>query len=99
MKELYVNKNKYIRLRIAKVGCTYRADISINKYAYDKNEERYYEINFDVFSPYDYSSEEETFEKIEELTCGTYDFETQTINLLIKNQKRLIDEINKIKEK
>ena len=24
---------------------------------------RYYEINFDVFSPYDYSSEEETFEK------------------------------------
>ncbi len=55
MKELYVNKNKYIRLRITKVGCTYRADISINKYAYDKNEERYYEINFDVFSPYDYS--------------------------------------------
>lgn len=40
-----------------------------------------------------------SFEKIEELTCGTYDFETQTINLLIKNQKRLIDEINKIKEK
>lgn len=39
-----------------------------------------------------------SFEKIEELTCGTYDFETQTINLLIKNQKRLIDEINKIKE-
>lgn len=66
MKELYVNKNKYIRLRIAKVGCTYRADISINKYAYDKNEERYYEINFDVFSPYDYSSEEETFEKAKE---------------------------------
>lgn len=66
MKELYANKNKYIRLRITKVGCTYRADISINKYAYDKNEERYYEINFDVFSPYDYSSEEETFEKAKE---------------------------------
>ena len=59
MKELYVNKNKYIRLRIAKVGCTYRADMSINKYAYDKNEERYYEINFDVFSPYDYADENE----------------------------------------
>lgn len=39
-----------------------------------------------------------SFEKIEELTCGTYDFEKQTINSLIKNQKRLIDEINKIKE-
>ena len=59
MKELYVNKNKYIRLRITKVGCTYRADMSINKYAYDKNEERYYEINFDVFSPYDYADENE----------------------------------------
>lgn len=39
-----------------------------------------------------------SFEKIEELTCGIYDFEKQTINSLIKNQKRLIDEINKIKE-
>lgn len=39
---------------------------TLNKYAYDKNEERYYEINFDVFSPYDYSSEEETFEKAKE---------------------------------
>lgn len=39
------------------------------------------------------------FEKIEELTCGAYDFEKQTINSLIKNQKRLIDEINKLKEK
>lgn len=39
------------------------------------------------------------FEKIEELTCGVYDFERQTINSLIKNQKKLIDEINKLKEK
>lgn len=39
---------------------------TLNKYAYDKNEERYYEINFDVFSPYDYSSEKETFEKAKE---------------------------------
>jgi hypothetical protein len=53
MKELYVNKNKYIRLRIAKVGCTYRADISINKYAYDKNEERYYEIYFDAYKKFE----------------------------------------------
>ena len=66
MIKIWINENKYIRLRIAKVGCTYRADISINKYAYDKNQERYYEINFDVFSPYDYSSEEETFEKAKE---------------------------------
>lgn len=38
------------------------------------------------------------FEEIEELTCGTYDFEKQTINSLIKNQRRLIDEVNKLKE-
>lgn len=38
------------------------------------------------------------FEEIEELTCGTYDFEKQTINSLIKNQRKLIDEINKLKE-
>ncbi len=37
------------------------------------------------------------FIEIEELTCGAYDFEKQTINLLIKNQKKLIDEINKLK--
>lgn len=38
------------------------------------------------------------FEEIEELTCGTYDFEKQTINSLIKNQRKLIDEVNKLKE-
>lgn len=62
----WIARNKYIRLRIVKVGCCYRADISINKYAYDKRKERYYEINFDVFSPYDYSSDEETYEKAKE---------------------------------
>lgn len=62
MKIIYERQNKYIRLRIAKVGCTYRADISINKYVYDENTHRYYEINFGVFSPYDYANEEETFE-------------------------------------
>ena len=56
MKIIWENKNKYIRLRIARVGCTYRADISINKYYYNEKTPRYYEINFDVFSPYDYSS-------------------------------------------
>lgn len=38
------------------------------------------------------------FEEIEELTCGTYDFEKKTINSLIKNQRKLIDEVNKLKE-
>ena len=66
MKIIWENQNKYIRLRIARVGCTYRADISVNKYYYNENTPRYYEINFDVFSPYDYSSEEETFEKAKE---------------------------------
>lgn len=62
MKKIWVNQNKYIRLRISKVGCNYRADISINKHCYDERAQRYYEINFDVFSPYDYSSDQETFE-------------------------------------
>ena len=39
------------------------------------------------------------YEQIEELTCNDYDFEKKTINSLIKNQKKLIDEINNLKEK
>lgn len=66
MKIIWENQNKYIRLRIARVGCTYRADISINKYYYNEKTPRYYEMNFDVLHPYDYSSEEETFEKAKE---------------------------------
>ena len=38
------------------------------------------------------------YEQIEELTCNKYDFEKKTINSLIKNQRKLIDEINKLKE-
>ncbi len=37
------------------------------------------------------------FEEIEELTCNSYDFKTLTINQLIKNQKKLIYEVNKLK--
>ncbi len=39
------------------------------------------------------------YEQIEEFTCNEYDFETKTINSLIKNQRKLIDEINNLKEK
>lgn len=39
------------------------------------------------------------YEKIEELSCNDYDFEKKTINSLIKNQRKLIDEINNLKEK
>ena len=85
MKTIYQDQNKYIRLRIAKVGCTYRADISFNKYYYNEKTPRYYEMNFDVFHPYDYSSEEETFEKAkewlyEELSLFKSDLELQKIN-------------------
>lgn len=38
------------------------------------------------------------FEEIEELTCNEYDFETRTINSLIKNQRKLIDKINNLKK-
>ena len=66
-KEYYLSKNKYIRLRVVKYYAYFRADISVNKYAFNGNVPcRYYEISFDVFSPYDYSSEEETFEKAKE---------------------------------
>lgn len=37
------------------------------------------------------------FEEIEELTCNPYDFEKQTINSLIKNQRKLIYEVNRLK--
>lgn len=85
MKTIYQEQNKYIRLRIAKVGCTYRADISFNKYYYNEKTPRYYEMNFDVFHPYDYSSEEETFEKAkewlyEELSLFQSNLELQKIN-------------------
>lgn len=62
MKTIWVNQNKYIRLRISEVGFDYRADISINKYFYDERQEKYYEINFGVFSPYDFCSKQEAFE-------------------------------------
>lgn len=39
------------------------------------------------------------YEQIETLTCNEYDFEKKTINSLIKNQRKLIDEINNLKEK
>ena len=85
MKTIYQEQNKYIRLRIAKVGCTYRADISFNKYYYNEKTPRYYEMNFDVFHPYDYSSEEETFGKAkewlyEEFNLFKSDLELQKIN-------------------
>ena len=38
------------------------------------------------------------YEQIEELPCNEYDFEKKTINSLIKNQRKLIDEINNLKE-
>ena len=38
------------------------------------------------------------YEQIEELSCNDYDFEKKTINSLIKNQRKLIDEINNLKE-
>ena len=36
------------------------------------------------------------FKEIEKLTCNEYDFERKTINELIENQRKLIDEINKL---
>ena len=38
------------------------------------------------------------YEKIKTLTCNAYDYEKQTINSLIQNQRKIIDEINKLKK-
>lgn len=56
----YLKENKYIRLKINRPGMSFRASISINKYCWNEKENRYYEINFDTFHPYDYTNEEET---------------------------------------
>ncbi|MCI8309080.1 MAG: hypothetical protein HFJ45_02490 [Clostridia bacterium] len=45
---------------------SFRASIAINKYYFDEKENRYYEINFETFSPYDYKDEEEALEKAKE---------------------------------
>ena len=58
MKEYYLSKNKYIRLRVVKYYAYFRADISVNKYSYNgKTPCRYYEVNFEIFHPYDYMDE------------------------------------------
>lgn len=59
-KEYYLAKNKYIRLRVVKYYAYFRADISVNKYAFNENIPcRYYEVNFNCFHPYDYNDENE----------------------------------------
>ena len=59
----YIKQNKYIRLKINRPGMSFRASIAINKYCWNKRENRYYEINFETFHPYDYKDEKETLEK------------------------------------
>lgn len=62
----YLSENKYIRLKINRPGMSFRASISINKYFWNEKENRYYEINFETFHPYDYKDEEEALEKAKE---------------------------------
>ena len=38
------------------------------------------------------------FKEIEKLSCGPYEFTKKAVNELIENQKKLIDEINKLKD-
>jgi hypothetical protein len=57
--------------------------------------------NFNILNNYAEIIEEPKnieYEQIEELTCNEYDFEKKTINSLIKNQRKLIDEIKNLKE-
>ena len=62
----YLKQNKYIRLRINRPAMSFRASISINKYCWNERENKYYEINFETFHPYDYKDEEEALEKAKE---------------------------------
>lgn len=71
---------------------------------YCKNEMRWFtnEINcLGVLNDYVEIIEEPKkieYAQIEELTCNEYDFEKKIINSLIKNQRKLIDEINNLKK-
>jgi len=62
----YIKENKYIRLKIDRPLMSFRASIAINKYCWNKKENRYYEINFETFHPYDYKDENEAFQKAKE---------------------------------
>ena len=62
----YIKENKYIRLKIDRPLMPFRASIAINKYCWNKKENRYYEINFETFHPYDYKDENEAFQKAKE---------------------------------
>ena len=78
-------------------------------YIYDEEEKTYYDeedrtlwqsYNFKILTDEVKIIEEPKkieYEQIEELTCNEYDFEKKTINSLIKNQRKLIDEINNLK--
>lgn len=59
----YIKQNKYIRLKINRPTMSFRASIAINKYCWNEMENRYYEINFETFHPYDYKDEKEALEK------------------------------------
>lgn len=62
----YLKENKYIRLKINRPTMSFRASIAINKYCWNEKENRYYEINFETFHPYDYKNEEETIKSAKE---------------------------------
>jgi hypothetical protein len=97
---------------IAGIGTIpYRIYYNKNVYEYDGETQNYYRsLNFtkdwligeDITAllndEVEIIEEDKKFEEIEELTCSEYDFKTKTINSLIKNQRILIDEINKLKE-
>lgn len=65
-KVYYLVQNKYIRLMVNRPAMSFRASISINKYCWNERENRYYEINFETFHPYDYKDEKEALEKAKE---------------------------------
>lgn len=62
----YLKQNKYIRLKINRPMVSFRASIAINKYCWNEKENRFYEINFMTFHPFDYRDEKGALEKAEE---------------------------------
>lgn len=62
----YLKRNKYIRLKVERPAMSFRASISINKYFWNEKENKYYEINFETFHPYDYQNEQEALKKAKE---------------------------------
>lgn len=62
----FFKKNKYIRLKIHRPAMSFRASIAIHKHGWNESTNRYYEVNYETFHPYDFKDEEDALQKAKE---------------------------------